>query len=203
MNMMVSTALVGTAISTPTPKAAASEVSLPTNSPDPVFAQIKAAKREKKAFFDICDKFEDGVHAAQEAHGRQPFTLITWRNYTIGGGEIEERRDVLLSQPGADAEQIEREYTDAKARERSALCAERSWFERAGLNELLKERECVRAAYCKSEKRLSVTKPTTAAGAAAVLQYLVKDQLCMELPWHAAAMKTVVAALRAFDRREA
>ncbi|QIG91013.1 hypothetical protein [Bradyrhizobium sp. 6(2017)] len=43
--------------------------------------------------------------------------------------------------------------------------------------------------------RLSRMKPTTAAGAAALIQYVIDDEICPEVEWHMAALKTAVAAL--------
>ncbi len=73
---------------------------------------------------------------AEWAKGHPPSELITWRNYTTSGGAIKHRRDQLLSEAGANAEQIELEYRKAKADERARKRARREWYKRNGLADL-------------------------------------------------------------------
>jgi hypothetical protein len=111
---------------TPPPAAAAPDFT------DPIFAAIDEHKRLKREVYRASQALQDAEGDAYEQHGHRPIALITWRNYHIGGEEIEVRRDALLKKPDADPEQIEREYLDAKARYQAKLEAETQWDRRSG-----------------------------------------------------------------------
>jgi hypothetical protein len=60
--------------------------------------------------------------------------LVHWRRYShVGYSEIERARDEFLALPGADPQEVEREYRAVKAEERAKRRAEMKWYERNGL----------------------------------------------------------------------
>lgn len=121
---------------------------------------------------------------------------IEWRNYSsIGGHEIERARDEFLRELDADPEQIEREYRYAKDREKAAQLEDEAWDLRAGVAELRKQSD---EAWCAQEKAgwaLAKTKPSTVAGASALLKYAANDIEMGEGGWGRTALKTAAAAL--------
>jgi hypothetical protein len=50
-----------------------------------------------------------------------------------------------------------------------------------------------------SGERLSTTKPTTPAGAAALIQHVIDDEICKEIESHMTALHTAVAALNSMN----
>src|SRR5271163_357825 len=93
---------------------------------DPIFAAIEQHQKLFKAYDDLCDALEEAEMKAKKKHGDRPWSLIAWRNYSaIGGSEIDDRREEFLDLPGIDPKKIEKEYRDAKARQRAAVRAER------------------------------------------------------------------------------
>lgn len=139
------------------------------------------------------DKAE--IDAAQE-HGRRPSGLIHWRGYTIGAGEIETRRETLLEGRGIDPATVEREYLDAKARYQAQVAAGLAWDEKTGLATLRKDVDRRGAAEGRYANRLARTKPTTPVGVAALIQYILDDDLVDdESYWHMTALRSAVAAL--------
>ncbi|HEY8008318.1 MAG TPA: hypothetical protein VIE66_16320 [Methylocella sp.] len=62
----------------------------------------------------------------------------------IGGTEIERARDEFLSQPGADREQIEREYYAAMARYSATEYEGIAWDQRTGLASLREQTEAAK-----------------------------------------------------------
>jgi hypothetical protein len=123
---------------------------------------------------------ECSLRQAGSRGGRRPWSLVAWRNYSaIGGPEIDYRRQEFLMRPGADPKQIEKEYRDAKARERDGERAVRAWDKRAGLTEQRRGLARVK------------TKPTTPAGAAAMLGYLKADMESGDTKWRTIALDTI------------
>jgi hypothetical protein len=142
---------------------------------DPAFAVIEHLRRctaPLDATYDALDKAEGD---AQDVHGIRPTELIVWRNYQIGGHEIEQRRDDLIRSGRFDPAKIEREYLDAKQRERDAIRAGEEWDHRAGVAGLRRKNEEARAAYHDACERLAGCVPSTAAGAVALLAYCVES----------------------------
>jgi hypothetical protein len=98
------------------------------------------------------------------------------RSYSaIGGSEIDRAREKFLSQPGADREQIEKEYLDAKARLAAAERACVDWNYRAGVAPLREQYERANDAWREAVMRMARTKPVTPAGAAALIDYARRD----------------------------
>lgn len=163
---------------------------------DPIFAMLATHKKlmaEWQALYDQLD--EDEGNAAEE-HGHRPIELITWRNYQIGAGEIEIRRQALLEVGKIDPAIVEEEYLDAKARYKAKVEAGLAWDQRTGLATLRQDVDSRITAERQYAGCLSHTKPTTPAGAAALIQYILDDDLVAdESWWHMTALRSAVAGL--------
>jgi len=107
------------------------------------------------------DQLDEAESDAAEVHGRRPIALIHWRNYHIGGSEIDDRRESLLQEAGIPAATIEQEYLDAKARYQAQMAAGLTWDERAGLAGKRKEVDRAMTAWRRFARRLAKAKPTT------------------------------------------
>jgi hypothetical protein len=91
---------------------------------------------------------------------------------------------------------VEQEYLDAKARYQAQVAAGLAWDKNTGLETLRKDLDRRSAAEWRYAKRLARTMPTTPAGAAALIHYILGDELVTdEGYWHMPALKTVAAAL--------
>jgi hypothetical protein len=157
---------------------------------------IETHKRLQATWQPLYDQLDEAESDAAEVHGRRPIGLIHWRNYHIGGSEIDDQRESLLQEAGIPAATVEQEYLDAKARYQAQMAAGLAWDERAGLAAKRKELDRAMTAWRRFERRLAKTKPTTPAGAAALIQYLLDEELTTDDGyWHMAALSTVVAAL--------
>jgi hypothetical protein len=163
---------------------------------DPVFAAIAAHKAAGKNWNRAAHALDLAESAAEETHGHRPLALIHWHEYHIGGGEIDWRYEWFL-RGGADPDEIKKEYVDAKRRYREAVQAGKDWDRRAGVASIRKEDERALAAYDKAARLLAKTKPTTAAGGAALLAHILRDMDDGSCPkgWHTRSIRTVAAAL--------
>jgi len=95
-----------------------------------------------------------------------------------------------------DPATVEQEYLDASARFQAKVEAGLAWDERTGLATLRNDVDRRVAAARRYEKRLAHTKPATPAGAAALIQYVLDDDLeADENYWHMTALRSAVAAL--------
>ena len=97
--------------------------------------------------------------------------------------------------PAIDPKKIEREYRDAKARERAAQRDQQRWDKRTGLANLRRKFEALDDADRKAHMRMAETCPTTPEGAASLLAYVAADMETITREWHTMAVKTVVASL--------
>jgi hypothetical protein len=116
--------------------------------------------------------------------------LIHWRDYTIGAGEIEMRRQTLLDAGEIDPAAVEEEYLDAKARYQAKVATGLVWDDRTGLA-TLREKDVDRRVGAELQLAwlLAETRPTTPAGAAALIQYALDDDLVTdESYWHMTAL---------------
>jgi hypothetical protein len=167
-------------------------------SPDPIFVMIETHKKlmaEWQALYDQLDEAQFGDGGKAQERGRRPTQLIRWRGYMIGSGEIDIRRQTLL-EAGIDPETVEEEYLGAKARYQRQVEAGAAWDERAGLTALHNDVARGVAADRQYAAQLAQTKPTTLAGAAALIQYVLDDDLVAdEDHWHITALRSAVAAL--------
>jgi hypothetical protein len=172
----------------------------PAGSPDPILAMIAVHKKLQAEWQEIFDQLDEAEFDAEKEHGRRPAGLIHWRNYTIGASEIDLRREALLEAGEIDPATIEQEYLDAKARYQARIAAGTAWDERTGLAALRKNLDRGVAAERRYAIRLARTKPTTPAGAAALIHYILGDELITdEGYWHVPALKTVAAALNSMS----
>src|SRR5665811_87867 len=133
----------------------------------------------------------------------RPWALITWRNYTIGEQEIDERLEWFQRGQiwqGADPKQIEREYHDAKRRQREAVRGGKEWDKRTGIAPLRRKYELARNEEDRAAKRLARTKATTPAGAGTLVAYVnrdIGDDHCCS--WHGGALKNAAASLKGME----
>ena len=113
---------------------------------DPIFAAIAEHHRLEKIWCDHCHKLDVAQYKARKKYGQRPWSLIAWRNYSaIGGGEIDNARKEFL-QGGVNRNLINKEYRDAKARERAAERAGKAWDRRTGTAAQCRELERATAA---------------------------------------------------------
>lgn len=169
--------------------------------PDPILDMIRQHVAQRKAAWGLYDDLEVAENKAAKVHGRRPISLVAWRNYShISGSELEDRREEFLAQDGADPKLVEREYRDAKAREAAIDRAALDWDKKTGLAKLRREQQRAQSAEVKYSTKLAKTRPTTAAGVAALLQHVMDDELCDEVKWHVLAIKTAIATLNQMDR---
>jgi hypothetical protein len=101
---------------------------------DPISAAIEAYKQADEVARKAHDALFEAECTASKKHGHRPSTLITWRDWHIGGTEVDDRREAFLRKPGANVSEIEKEYQAAKARERAAEDAAEAWDERTGVS---------------------------------------------------------------------
>lgn len=168
---------------------------------DPIFAAIAEHKARMKEESRLLDKLEEAEFGARETYGRRPSELIAWRNYSdIGEYGIDKAREGFLRQPGADPGQIEQQYQNAKARLVAAKHEGIAWDYRAGTAQLRKASDGASDAEDRAAMRMARTKPTTAAGAAALITYLRRDMDSGSTDWHDVALKTLASALTQMSR---
>jgi hypothetical protein len=141
---------------------------------DPIFDAIAEHKAREKEFYRLRNELEEATSQAEKEHGEPP-----------------PYRGALLRQPGADSEQIEKEYRDANER-----LAE--WEHRAGIAPLREQLEHNDRVEQRAAMRMARTKPTTPAGAAALVEYTRRDIISNGglADWHMPALKTAANAYR-------
>jgi hypothetical protein len=161
--------------------------------PDPIFAAIAAHKALSKKVDQLYDKIDLAESEASKTFGRRPFELSGWTD-----------REWRLQQPGADRERIEAEHQEAMRREREAEQAAKDWDKRTGIAPLRREYEQTRRTREAAARRLSKTKATTVAGAAALVEYVRRDiSPDFDIEWHEVALKTAVTSLAQLNGRVA
>ena len=176
--------------------------------PDPIFAAIV----EHKSLWEKWSLLEEEINNIEEAESEKsrdrPVELIAWRSYSsIGDYEIDRAREEFLRQPNADHEQIEKEYQDAKARLKAVEREAIAWDYRMGIGPLRKQCEQLWRAWEREGKKLARTRPTTPAGAGALIAYIrsviidTRDwgEWAMD-DWTMPALKTVAASLAEMNK---
>jgi hypothetical protein len=168
---------------------------------DPAFAAIAEHKARTKERSRLYSKLDEAEGEARKTHGLRPLPLIAWRNFSmIGRYEIDRRLEEFLNEPGADRKQIRKEYRDAKARLAAAECAGVEWDHRAGIAPLREQDERADADERRAAMRMARTKPTTPAGAAALVAYIRRDiEVGLGPDWPIVALKTAASALARMD----
>jgi hypothetical protein len=164
---------------------------------DPVFAAIAEHKARARERCRLSSKLDEAEFEAKKTHGQRPWPLIAWRNHpATGGRELDDRREEFLRQPGADRKQVEKEYRDAKAREGAAERAGVEWDHRVGIAPLREQYERANIAERRAAMRMARTRPTTPAGAGAVITYARRDiEVGLGPDWPIVALKTAASAL--------
>jgi hypothetical protein len=172
---------------------------------DPIFAAIAEHKAiSKELWGHLYDALNEAEDEARKTHGMRP-SCIWWRNCDVYfERHLDSRREEFLREPGADTKQIEQEYQDAKARLATAERAGDEWDQRTGVKPLREQYERAKLAEDRAKKHLARTKPTTPAGAGALVAYIQRDLEDVALEgWHSAALKTVAASLARMNREAA
>jgi hypothetical protein len=167
---------------------------------DPIFAAIDKHRKLLKQAIQAATALEVAERRIRKKHGRRPEQLVQWRNYTICGREIDERRKAWLLPQwlqvlGVNRKQIEKEYRAKKAEELANIKAGKAWDRRHGVTRLRQENERAWQAYSDAGIRLSKTKPTTPAGAGALVKHLRLDLETGDSDWHLPALDTIAVAL--------
>jgi hypothetical protein len=165
---------------------------------DPIFAVIATHQKLTADWQSLYDQLDEAEWTAAKEHGNRPIELILWRDHHIGASEIDTRRESLLEAGEIDPATIELEYLDANARYQAKVAAGLEWDKNTGLETLSKNVDQAFTAAHRCSKHLARTIPTTPAGAAALIQYILDTDLEPdENFWHMAALRSVVAALNA------
>ncbi|MDQ6869993.1 MAG: hypothetical protein M3178_17170 [Pseudomonadota bacterium] len=171
-------------------------IEAPAGIRDPTFALIDAHKALVKEGCRVYDKFDKAEFEARKTHGKRPCPMVAWRGHSLlSEYGIDNCREVLLRQPGADRKQVEKEYMDAKASLAAAERAGVEWEQHAGIAPLRAQCEHASAAERRAAMRMARTKPTTPAGAAALIAYTRRDIMEGEVDWQMVALKTAASAL--------
>jgi hypothetical protein len=167
--------------------------------PDPIFAAIAEFRRLFREWLRLSTVLDEAEHEK----GHPPPRLIAWRNYTaIGGNEIEITRNNFLADRIAKPATIEREYLDAKARERAANAACRQWYKKNGLAELKAESDRAQKAESRADWALTKIRPTTIAGVASLVAHVRDDMKAGDRPWQLRALANAVEALHNMGERQ-
>jgi hypothetical protein len=171
-------------------------VAAPVLELDPIFVAIEKHKQLSAAANELLCRIADLQDTASR-NDRRPIALVTWRNYHIGGSEIEARRKEFLAEPGANPKTIEREYRKVKAAYRAKLRAEAAWNDRHGITPLRMQSRRLWEQVNEAECELSSIRPTTAAGMGALVAYARAEIVEYQdfESWGFEALASVAAAL--------
>jgi hypothetical protein len=173
-----------------------------TAEPDPIFAAIDRHRLASDAFDQASAQLTKAKDEAAAAGERRPFPLIVWRDYMIGGSEIENRRQSLWRDSALQPEQIEEEYQMKKAEEADRVEAGTMWDERHGITPLRERVERLERRRRAAALRLARTQATTVAGAAAAVAYAHAELEIAETDgphtdaWALPMLRTAVKALQ-------
>jgi hypothetical protein len=163
--------------------------------PDPILAAIQRHCDLQEALDRTYAALDAAQGKAAKKLGNRPVGLVTWRNYIIGGSELEDRRAALRKE-GFDPKVVENEYRDAKKRERAIQRAKRDWDRRAGLVEQRQKMESIGASLDEARQTLAKVKPTTPAGAGKLIAHIRNDLDDSEISeWQKAALVNVASSL--------
>jgi hypothetical protein len=166
---------------------------------DPIYAMIDKHRLAIEAYNQAYAQLDEAEGAVAE---RRPFPLIVWRDYMIGGSEIENRRQSLWRDSALQPEQIEEEYQMKKAEEADRVEAGTMWDERHGITPLRERVERLERRRRAAALRLARTQATTVAGAAAAVAYAHAELEIAETDgphtdaWALPMLRTAVKALQ-------
>lgn len=174
-------------------------VALAATMPDPTFAAIELHRKIEKDLNVIGDKIAEVEDGASRPN-RRPIALVTWRNWMIGGSEIDDRREAFLREPKVNRVMIEREYREKKAEYRAVQKAGRDWDKKHGIDGLRDRWYTGLAERDTAGEALGLAKPITVAGAAALVAYARADlEIGPDNEWPLLALGNAVAALEQLD----
>jgi hypothetical protein len=163
---------------------------------DPIFAMIATHQKLTADWQRLYDQLDEAEWTAAKEHGNRPIELIHWRHYHIGASEIDTRCESLREAGEIDPATIEQEYLEANAHYQAKVAAGLEWDKNTGLETLSKNVDQALTAAHRCSQRLARTIPTTPAGAAALIRYILDDDLdADENYWHMTALRSAVAAL--------
>jgi hypothetical protein len=169
---------------------------------DPIFAAIEAHKAAEKKWLAVATILDRKEHAAAKKIGRDPHYAVPWRNFAVEQSSVREKRDLFLKRGEVSPRLIRAEYLDALERCRAQARLADSWARRAGVTKLRRQLEAGIAQEQIVSDRLSRIRPTTAASAAALIEYAsAAFEYDSPLGWQVRALKTAVAALKAMEAR--
>jgi hypothetical protein len=175
-------------------------VSVAATDVDPILSALDAFRRAQRQTLELITELDELEGAARTRTGEmRPHPLITWRNYFISGGEIDLRREDLLSDwakgnPKRIA-RVEAEYLDAKKREQDAIAAGREWDARNGLTQRREQLESANAELWSAVEQLAESEPTTVAGCAAVVGAVAEEFEGGEMVWFEPALVNAAQVL--------
>jgi len=169
---------------------------------DPIFAAIEAHKASEKKWHAVATTLDRKEHSAAKKIGRDPHYSVLWRNYGVEEDTVKKKRDLFLKQGDVSPRIIRAEYLDALERCRERARQADAWAKRAGVTKLRAQVERGIAEEHVVSTRLSRIKPTTPAGAAALIEYITADiEYDSPLDWQIRALRTAASALKAMERR--
>jgi hypothetical protein len=153
-------------------------------------------RKADKLFDRLYEQLEKANAAAIEEHGWRPDQLIHWRNYHIGGSEIERVRKEFLEREIDDVSVIEREYRDAKKRYRATVRAGKDWDKRVGVELKVKALHEARAELRAANKVFATVKLQSVADASALFDFIYANIRDFEPErWEMAALRNAITFL--------
>lgn len=176
------------------------EVKRPVSAEDPVFALIETHRKLNREWSDLSSELSEAETAAKKKHGDRPSESVPWRIYNVSAANLEVTRAEVLKQPGVDPTTIQTEYWNLKARLLGAEPGGKEWDKNAGLAGLRGDLDRALSAEGRASWKLASTKPTTPAGAGALLDYVNTMMFKIgDMHWHKHALDTIVGALAAMS----
>lgn len=168
-----------------------------STAPDPIFAAIEEERRLHWQSSSLDDQLEDAEHKLLVQGDPCPNGLIEWRNHDIDAYGIKQLRKQLLREGRISRKKIEAEFKNATARRRQALRDQRNWYKRHGLTELKTEAARLSKEYDAAWDALAEIRPTTTAGAAALIAHVRAQMELVDDGMLSAIMANAVRALTA------
>ncbi|MBX3518443.1 MAG: hypothetical protein KF835_00310 [Xanthobacteraceae bacterium] len=138
---------------------------------DPI---LEAIERHRLAWLESARAqfAADQADENRDSSDPEPIRLVTWRQYQIGGQEIESTRERLLKRKAAAPRVIEKEYRAAKAEYENRVALYEAWEERTGMGAFHRKREMAYEAEVEAAVALTNVTPTTLEGVTALLGYV-------------------------------
>jgi hypothetical protein len=161
---------------------------------DPIITALADHQRLYREWGALADALDKAEGVATKL-GPIPIPLVHWRNFFIGGSEIELRRDTLLKNRRLNRKKILAEYKQKKAEERAKFRARRAWYSRNGLAKLKSDCDRASASETRALRALGRIRPTTLVGAGKLIDYVRNDMRHYEAPWHSQALANATRAL--------